>query len=183
MKPRVPLREGLVESGKQAILVAPTLGPKSQPGSLLEPGGLDRYLGQVLSALAGTPTWADRAAPGLGHLVIAAHSGSGITMLRLALSRNRVLAQLRECWGFDCFYGGDTAWGDWAKKNPKKTLFAYHATRTPRRIAQSLAARKITNLRILPAPPPPRGSMAHFAVLDAGWKERVARAEFLKARG
>jgi hypothetical protein len=49
--PHFPLREGLNSSGKNLLLVAPTLGPRSQAGRLTHPGGFDRYLGQVMTAL------------------------------------------------------------------------------------------------------------------------------------
>src|SRR5262249_4404296 len=50
--PYWPLREGVNESGKNLILVAPTLGPKSEGYGLTRPGGLDAYLAKVTSALA-----------------------------------------------------------------------------------------------------------------------------------
>ncbi len=46
-----PLREGLNASGRDAVLIAPTLGPHSQAGWLVRPGGLDAYLTRVLGEL------------------------------------------------------------------------------------------------------------------------------------
>ena len=45
------LREGVNASARNVVLVAPTLGSRSEAGSLLKPGGLDAYIVQVLAAL------------------------------------------------------------------------------------------------------------------------------------
>ncbi|HKG90139.1 MAG TPA: D-alanyl-D-alanine carboxypeptidase family protein [Nitrososphaeraceae archaeon] len=52
--PLFAFREELSESGKNAILIAPTLGPRSQAGKLINVsagGGLHWYLGQILGIL------------------------------------------------------------------------------------------------------------------------------------
>ena len=49
--PFFALREGLNESGKNGVLVAPTLGPLSQAGRLMIRGGFDAYIDQVVTAL------------------------------------------------------------------------------------------------------------------------------------
>jgi hypothetical protein len=72
------LREGVNSSGRNVILVAPALGPTSQAGTLVKPGGLDSFLRQALAAvlkhggLATPPKLLT-----LGHLIIACHSGGG----------------------------------------------------------------------------------------------------------
>src|SRR5215218_3990065 len=42
--PYWPLRERLNDSGKNVVLVAPTLGDRSQTGLLIKAGGLDNYI-------------------------------------------------------------------------------------------------------------------------------------------
>ena len=45
------LREGVNASARNVVLVAPTLGSRSEAGSLLKQGGLDAYIGQALATL------------------------------------------------------------------------------------------------------------------------------------
>lgn len=126
--PFFAFREGLRKSKKNAILVAPTLGPKSQSGTLLSKG-LDWYLEQILGFLKRKGI-----AKKIEEVILACHSGAGSLMLRLAGSnyKNKII----ECWGFDCLYSGKDKFGkklftqpdkwlEWAKKNPDKRLYIY----------------------------------------------------------
>lgn len=179
--PRAALREAVHKSGKNVILVAPTLGPKSQANTLASAGGLDDYLMRVIKALAGQAGWQGQAAPRLRHLVLAAHSGGGIWMLSMANGRERVIREnLRECWGFDCFYHPKiepAGWAAWARKYPDKTLFAYDATDAlyhgkrigPRTVANELRAKRIPNLLASPA----KKQGDHFGVLRDHFCERT----------
>jgi len=130
--PFFAFREGLHRSGKNAILVAPTLGPKSQSG-LLFSRGLDWFLGPILAFLQRRGF-----ARVIGEVVLACHSGGGHPMLKLALGKNR--NKVIEIWGFDCLYSGymrdklirkklftqPNTWLQWAKKNPDKRLYIYY---------------------------------------------------------
>jgi hypothetical protein len=123
--PFFDLRKGVNNSGKNVILVAPTLGPRSQAGALtLWP---DAYLDQVMLALmAHGPYKGSSLRPIYANIILACHSGGGSPMRRIALSNNRYTANIRECWGFDCLYGGSsetTEWITWAKSNPTKNLY------------------------------------------------------------
>ena len=90
--PYFPLREVLNESGKNVILVAPTLGPRSQPGWLGSKGGLDRYVNQVLAAItAHGPHKGTKVS--VGNIVLAAHSGGGSIMRTRRDERREVLLQ------------------------------------------------------------------------------------------
>jgi len=90
------LREGANASGRNVILVAPTLGSHSEAKRLLATGGLDGYLSQVLSALAAYGPFRPAAAtPALGSLILACHSGGGWPMRQLAGGSDRALALLR----------------------------------------------------------------------------------------
>lgn len=185
--PQAPLREAIASSGRQAILVAPTLGPTSQAGALAKPGGLDAYLERVLAELGTLPPFAG-AAPRLRHLVLAAHSGGGIWMLRLATSgATAVRDHLRECWGFDCFYNPKLdvpGWTKWARAHPDRTLFGHHATDAckngtcygPNTVAAALAKAGLDNLRMSPA-----RRRDHFAALQDHFAERVAAGPFSAA--
>lgn len=187
--PRAPLREAVDASGKNVVLVVPTLGLRSQLGGLQRSGALDAYLERVSQQLADLSPWRGTT-PRLRHLVLAAHSGGGIGMLSLVgLGDRAVRDNLRECWGYDCFYnpGADLkGWPAWAKANPNKTLFAYYATQAvskagtplgPTSTAKSLERLRIANLRMLPSK-----RRDHFAPLSLHVTERISGAAFLAAR-
>jgi hypothetical protein len=190
--PQAPLREGVAASRKSVILVAPTLGPKSQASALARPGGLDLYLKRVLHALGAHGTSPSTAAPKLRHLVLAAHSGGGIWMLKMARG-NDVAARehLRQCWGFDSFYHPAIEtrdWPDWARRYPDKTLFGYFATDAckdgrcygPRTVACRIEKNgPPPNLRMLKA----KKQGDHFGPLRDHFRERIASAAFLAPSG
>ncbi len=112
------LREEINASGKNVILVAPTLAMKSEGGDLLRAHGLDRYLAKVMAALVAYGPYKDRS-PQIGSIILAAHSGGGTYMRRLATSSNNTAANVRECWGFDSLYNsGDVMpWRQWAEQD------------------------------------------------------------------
>ena len=124
--PFFALCEGVNDSGKNVILVAPTLGPRSQAGPLLTLWP-DAYLDQVMLALmAHGPYKNGSLRPIYANIILASHSGGGSVMRKIALSNNRYTANIRECWGFDCLYGGNpetNEWIAWAKSHPTKNLY------------------------------------------------------------
>ena len=127
------LREALNQSGKNAILVAPTLGPASEAGHLTKPGGLDWYVDQVMNILVQRGPY-QRAAPPLqvGNIIIAGHSAGGKVLRALAQRANRYSANLREFWGFDCLYGKYDAafWRQWSAAHPNAKLYIYFLNST-----------------------------------------------------
>ncbi|HSF51034.1 MAG TPA: M15 family metallopeptidase [Nitrososphaeraceae archaeon] len=156
--PLFAFREELLKSQKNAILVAPTLGSKSQAGRLIDAqdGGLDWYLGYVLELLQ-----KQGIAKEIGEVVLACHSGGGSPMLRLAtINSNKFM--LRECWGFDSLYSGydekknkrytqPDRWLYWAKKNPDKKLFIYYYTSTEKEavyLEKNKNIRKVHNIYV-----------------------------------
>ena len=78
-------RDEVNKSGKNVILVVPALGPQSEAGKLAEEGGPQQFLDRVVDGL-----WkniSDGAAgkrPTIRHLILAAHSGGGVPLRRLA---------------------------------------------------------------------------------------------------
>jgi hypothetical protein len=140
------LRERVNDSGKNVILVAPTLGPTSQAGRLTCPCGFDDYLDQVMAALiAYGPYQKAKQAPALGNVILACHSGGGSPMLGIVRGHDRSTANVRECWGFDCLYSGyadkektqklftqPEGWIEWAKLNKTKMLYIYYKESTQR---------------------------------------------------
>jgi hypothetical protein len=134
MQPQRLLREKVNSSRKNLILVAPTLGPHSEAGTLLKSGGAEAYLDQVIDSLRfkkrktvtvrdgdhdltfedlgvepGDDDGDDDAPPGPGQdlvdsLVLAAHSGGGTRMASVASNLGRYADKVVEVWGFDCTY-------------------------------------------------------------------------------
>ena len=181
--PHFALREALAASGRQAILVAPTLGPLSQyqVGSLIEKGGLDKYLAQVM---AGLKAYGDFNQP-LANIVLACHSGGGFPMREMAMARNQSSRLIRECWGFDCtYYKGDPNWLHWAKANPQSRLYLYYIPNSKTEPRALFLANKQPNLivqkantRALKVLYP--NTVAHNLVPLSHWTERLNEANFL----
>jgi Putative peptidoglycan binding domain len=178
--PYWPLRDGVAESRKNVILVAPTLGPRSQAGRLLGVGGFDAYLDQIMKALTAHGPYADRGpAPTPGNIVLACHSGGGRPMRQLAVSEQRSAAQVRECWGFDCLYNADDAalWIRWARSRPDARLFLYYLS-SAAELSKRLQAQRLPNILV-------ERSIArgHNWVPVTHWRNRIQTAPFFGTRG
>ncbi len=178
--PYWPLREGVNESGKNVMLVAPTLGPKSQSGSLTRLGGLEDYLGRVVTALRSFGPYTGRSAPTIRNIILACHSGGGWPMRQLAVPNrpDRFTARIRECWGFDCLYntGDETVWAQWARSRPDAKLYIYFLDSTERK-SRILRGQNVPNVFV-------EGSSArgHNWVPITHWRNRIQGAPFLLNR-
>jgi hypothetical protein len=164
-----PLREVLDATGRRFVLVAPTLGPKSEAGKLLS-NGLDWYLGQVTSALAAHAGYAT--APSVRTLILAAHSGGGSPMRQLALSKAAHAAAITECWGFDCLYSRNDPkdWPVWANAHPRSKLFVHFQCSTCS-LSRKLVALRLPNVSVeYSLAPDPLG---HYNVPSFHWKDRI----------
>jgi hypothetical protein len=121
------LREGVNASGRNVILVAPTLGPLSQANALTRRSGLDDFVAGCLSALRahGASEWPDTLS--LRNLIIACHSGGGAPEREIAAGGDRALMSLRECWGFESLYQDAdlTFWPTWARAHRDNRLLLF----------------------------------------------------------
>src|SRR5262249_42152182 len=109
---------------RNVILVAPTLGPRSEAGALMRPGGVKGYLDHVMAALAQhTPLWGGRP-PAVGNLILAAHSGGGAPMLELANQGHGFPSP--EVWAFDSMYQSAEPWATWKRAHPSSKIFTYY---------------------------------------------------------
>jgi hypothetical protein len=178
--PTWPLREGLNQSGKDFILVAPTLGPRSQTqtGWLAQPGGLDKYVDLVLAALATHGPYQGRR-PQLGNLILACHSGGGLPMRQLAMGKNRCASQIKECWGFDCLYftGDENLWAQWAKSRPDARLFIHYQSSTRER-SEKLKQKNVPNISVSRS-----AAKGHNWVPIHHWQERLEASLQTRAAG
>lgn len=127
-------REEVNRSGKNVILVVPPLGPFAEAGRLTEEGGLRTFLDRVLDGLWKDGPHAGLArAPKLRHLILAAHSGGGVPLRRLAEAAggdDDLKDKLKACWGFDSTYGVKDKdaefWAGWAGKHPGTGVTIYY---------------------------------------------------------
>jgi hypothetical protein len=124
------LREEINKSGKNVIMVVPTLGPVSDFGELKEEGGVQKYLASILEGLE--KEWG-RKPLRVRNIILAAHSGGGVPLRRLA----QVLGndpsykrKLKECWGFDSIYGvrdkDAEFWSGWASEHPEAKVSMFY---------------------------------------------------------
>jgi hypothetical protein len=131
--PLFRLREELNRTGRSFVLIAPTLGPKSQAGWLTNRNGLDRFLDHVraelLAASIGLPSDAK-----WGNLVLSCHSGGGAVMRGIVSTINELNKNITQCWGFDSLYGDCDVptWLEWGSRSGKRVYIHYGAG-TPRR--------------------------------------------------
>jgi hypothetical protein len=149
--PHFALREDLHASGKNALLVAPLLGPRSQSqiGTLRQAGGFDRFLDSVLQSIQQNG-WITGPAR-VGNIIFACHSGGGLSMRTIALANNNAASQIRECWGFDCTYNGDDSvvWPRWAAKMPNSQLRLYYLKGTQTQYqAKEIEKRRVPNITV-----------------------------------
>jgi uncharacterized protein YcbK (DUF882 family) len=208
--PFFALREGVNQSGKNVILVAPTLGPKSQAGNLVKPGWFDKYLDTVMAALkAHGPYKNDAKIPAVGKIILACHSGGGSPMRQLAFGNDRYTRNNIECWGFDSLYVGikkddsqlvkdrkvnslANAWANWAGSHRNSRLFVYHLYGEPKMVSERLKSRGISNVFVYPSTARSRKARvygkkevevhSHFWVPIEHWVERIRNAGFLTNR-
>ncbi len=123
-------REILNTSGRNLILVAPTLGTLSQSGSLKTNDGFTDYLSKVLAGIKQYSNTYSGVQYDLSirSIILAAHSGGGVPLRLIAqlVGTNSYANKIKECWGFDCTYSSsDKDWYDWAKNNPDKSLYLF----------------------------------------------------------
>jgi hypothetical protein len=129
-------REEVNTSGKNVVLVVPTLGPSSEAGKLSEKGGPQQFLDAVLDGLWKNGQQAGwQARPSIRHLILAGHSGGGVPLRRVAeiLGADpsyKDKEKLKECWGFDSIYGvrdkDADFWADWAAAHPGTKVTMYY---------------------------------------------------------
>jgi hypothetical protein len=172
------LREEINASKKNVILVAPTLGLKSEAGDLVRRNGLDNYLDKVLEALKTYGPYQGQ--PGcLGKLIIAAHSGGGKTMQRLALSSNSYAAKIAECWGFDSQYQDASPWIGWAQRIPQSGYYSYYYDGGPTANSKNLLEQN-KKTRLQNIHPIESTIKDHFKLVRYYLQERLQGAGFLK---
>jgi hypothetical protein len=180
--PYFAFREGVNDSGKNVILVAPTLGPRSEAGKIIQAAGFDAYLDQVMAALNfNGPHRGMAQRPKVGQIILACHSGGGLPMQKIALSQSKYANQIRECWGFDCLYntGDEETWRDWAKQRPNAKLYIHYGNGKTDKRSENLKrlAHNLPNIAV-------EGllCLGHNFVPIMHWRNRILAAPFLNSK-
>jgi hypothetical protein len=169
------IREDVNASGKNAVLVAPSLGnsPNAYRNHLSNrEGGLDTYMLQVIEGINHYVCRSkfNGSQINLNRIIIAAHSAGGSQMRNIVTSRNPVFGnRVRECWGLDSLYGGVYRWVSWAKNNADKKLFIYFKSSTHGNamLLKSLA-KKLSNVAVIES-----SAKNHYLVVRKHLKERL----------
>jgi hypothetical protein len=119
------LRDWMNSSNKNAVLVVPRLGATDKNYSKLGMEGDDflRNLLAYISERVKSDPFSWTGSMAIRNIILAAHSGGGTTMVRLA--QTVTLGKVRECWGLDSFYYLEVSKSlkDWAAKGGKFFLF------------------------------------------------------------
>jgi hypothetical protein len=164
------------------ILVAPTLAMKSEGGDLLRALGLDRYLAKVMAALVAYGPYKDRS-PQIGNIILAAHSGGGTYMRKLATSNNSTAANVRECWGFDSLYNSSDVmpWRQWAAQDAAgRQLYSYYRPGLPKVNSENLRRNARGKLQELSnVHPEAVTEKNHFKMVRPALRERLAATTLL----
>jgi hypothetical protein len=127
------MREWVNKSGKNVVFVAPRL--RQTTSGLRLDMDADDFLKKVVAVISARAKTApfnwqgtksstepkEAAVMSIGKLILAAHSGGGTPMLKVAQAAK--FATVRECWGFDSMYGFPSQWVDWAARGGKYFLF------------------------------------------------------------
>jgi uncharacterized protein YcbK (DUF882 family) len=172
-QPFFQLRETIGNSGKNVILVAPSLGPRSQYGSLVIE--FDAYMENIIAAI-NEYIIAPKNANGkviIGKIIIAAHSGGGAPMLAIANSGSKYANKINEFWGFDSLYQGggqsDNSWIGIAKRNTAAKFFFYSngTKKTAAGIKQTAAKMWLYNICITGT------AINHYSLVRHFLKERL----------
>jgi len=174
------VRQQVLSSSKDVVLIAPFLGKKFKKG---DDGDYDvsdlktakwgeRYLSEVLAALARFQNPASPPVLDIKNLAIACHSGGGEGMRYLVGTLGKYQPKLKECWGFDCLYGENLVpddasfWYQWMLgKDPRPLHIVYGPSTLPQSVKLDLMGRgKATPKGNKADPPGPKISDLHVSI-------------------
>ncbi len=128
----IQLREAIETSGKNSILVVPTIGPLSQAGNLITRRGFDSFCDQVIAAI-NEYVIKKKGLKGdfsLSCFVIAAHSGGGKPLLSIAGLSGNYSKRINEFWGIDSWYQSNETWKTFGIKNPQKKIYGCYTSKS-----------------------------------------------------
>lgn len=165
--PMCRLREFILTTSKNFLLVAPTLNDRTggnggnPAGVLWEHADARAYLQQALN---GANKHLGVKGTKLGNIVLAAHSGGGHIQARMAGTfAGDPFHRMNEVWCFDSTYWGAADLQKWAERgHANAKLFAYATGGST-----AVAARALQRLnQPTPPSPPPRGNPDFRGMID-----------------
>ena len=117
------VRQAVLDSKKDVVLIAPFLGYKDKDksgawvgeygvGELGGHVGCQRYLEQVLQALADNQGISKIE---VDNLILAGHSAGGGSVKTVSGALGTFDSKAKEFWGFDCLYGAASKWDVWVR--------------------------------------------------------------------
>lgn len=155
--PMVRLREFILRTNKNFLLVAPTLSDRAGGGDGLPAGVLwdqtdaRAYLQQALN---GANKHLGVKGTKLGNIVLAAHSGGGHIQAHMAGTfAGDPFHRMNEVWCFDSTYWGDARLQRWAERPHSGARLFVYATGG----STAVAARSLRRFSRPTPPPPPWG--------------------------
>lgn len=165
---KIALREDLVASRRDALLVAPTMGyypghslwGNSDLGVFGQPEGGDCSLDHVMVHLK---KYDDNFAakgytPRVRKIVLAGHSGGGSP---IHTQMESMKGRLCESWCFDVVYGPVSDWIDFAVRNPTIPLTFYHAVQSLGALRELVRQKAQTEAKL-------KIKLDHMRFVDAG---------------
>lgn len=184
--PLCKLRQFILRTNKNFLLVAPTLNDKTGGGKGGLPAGLlyqevdaAAYLQQVLN---GANAHLGTKCTKVGNIVLAAHSGGGNIQARMAGTFGGTFDRMNEVWCFDSTYWGAGPLQRWAEKGHSNArLFVYSLGRSGPSETGDAARALLRLTRPTPPPQPPAGKLNLRDVIAKGGGGGVPMA-VLRAR-
>lgn len=136
------LRNVIAASGKNVILIFPTLGPSRQMGKLNSPDGWQSYYRTVKTYIQNCVI---RKELRNEKVILAGHSGSGKNMLKIA-----GFFPVQEVWGLDALYDGGAPWIELAKAQKELRSFFYDQRDDDKKNAfDEIQKANIDNLKVI----------------------------------
>lgn len=123
------LRQSVLASKKDVVLVAPWLGYRDHSGGSIGLGklgggkGCQLYLEEILTALGDFQGAKNLQ---INTLIVAGHSAGGLMMRDAVGAFGSLKQNLKECWGFDCIYGPAGTWSEWIRANKTKVKLYFY---------------------------------------------------------
>ncbi|MDB5136616.1 MAG: hypothetical protein JWP37_3219 [Mucilaginibacter sp.] len=165
------IRDAFYAGKKNAILIAPTLGQNPQKSDLLfyQNNGLDTFLDACIKELRDK----NYVLPDsfIHQVILAGHSAGGKPLSAVLRNTNTYLANVIECWGFDCFY--NYSWAAALAKNPDIPFYHFwsysHGSMSgPGARANSLLKNYSSLKNIAPAK-----GITHPKVIEYAWNNTI----------
>ena|GEM_PF-2177459 len=165
------LREELAASGKQAVLIAPTLAPflarsSAGYGNLNQSGKFDQLITETISHLEAKGILP--AGAKAQNIILSGHSGGGLPMLELLSAKNNLRENIKECWGFECLYFGTDGWARWLKSDPQH--YFIHFRQPSYKKEQTAILNKYQNFKDVPT------AKGHCGIIKEKWQEAIQKS-------